>query len=62
MTDTNALLRQILAQHADNCVEHGNVEFNTRAEASSAINTFISENIDDLEDQIIEFVIERFVG
>ena len=62
MTDTNALLRQILRQHADNCVEHGNKEFDTRAEASSAIARFINENIDDLEDQIVEFVIERFVG
>ena len=62
MTDTNALLRQILRQHAQNCVEHGNKEFDSQVEENNAIASFINGNIDDLEDQIVEFVIERFVG
>ena len=62
MTDTNALLRQILRQHAQNCVEHGNKEFDSKVEENTAISEFINGNIDDLEDKIVEFVIERFVG
>ena len=63
MTDNiNALLRQVLRQHAENCVEFGTREFDSKTEAESAIVNFINENIDDLEDQVIEFVVQRFAS